>query len=125
VIGVEALGRPEGYSPAQDSSVRTRAYELRQKLEKLYSAELPSEAIQIVVPKGAYSSHYVKPSTIALSDSAVDATPRTNPVQTSVGIERPRHAAWACMVVAALVGAAVTFAGTRLLTRNLPGWTRS
>ena len=45
VIGVEVLGRPEGYSPAEDSSVRTRAYELRQKLEKLYSSELQAEAI--------------------------------------------------------------------------------
>ena len=32
---VEVLGRPKGYSPAEDSSVRTRAYKLRQKLQKL------------------------------------------------------------------------------------------
>ena len=65
VIGVEVLGRPEGYSPAEDSSVRTRAYELRQKLEKLYSNELQGEAIRIVVPKGAYAPHYVKPAAIS------------------------------------------------------------
>lgn len=59
VIGVEVLGRPEGYSPAEDSSVRTRAYELRQKLEKLYGRELPDEAVQITVPKGTYSPLYV------------------------------------------------------------------
>jgi hypothetical protein len=60
VIGVEVLGRPEGYSPAEDSSVRTRAYELRQKLEKLYSSELPDEAVQIFIPKGTYSPHYLR-----------------------------------------------------------------
>jgi hypothetical protein len=31
VIGIEALGRPQGYSPSEDSSVRSRAYELRRK----------------------------------------------------------------------------------------------
>ncbi|HWB85930.1 MAG TPA: hypothetical protein VG675_17435 [Bryobacteraceae bacterium] len=60
VIGVEVLGRPEGYSPAEDSSVRTRAYELRQKLEKLYSVEFPNEPVRVVIPKGSYSPQFVK-----------------------------------------------------------------
>lgn len=60
VIGVEVLGRPEGYSPAEDSSVRTRAYELRQKLEKLYSLELCQEPVHISIPKGTYTPQYVK-----------------------------------------------------------------
>lgn len=60
VIGVEVLGRPEGYSPAEDSSVRTRAYELRRKLEKLYSVELPNEPMQIAMAKGAYCPQFVK-----------------------------------------------------------------
>jgi hypothetical protein len=60
VIGVEVLHRPKNYSPAEDSSVRTRAYELRQKLHKLYSEELVSEAIHIVVPKGAYAPQFVR-----------------------------------------------------------------
>src|SRR5690349_14802682 len=45
VIGVEVLHRPSHYSPAEDSSVRTRAYELRQKLERLYAEELRSETV--------------------------------------------------------------------------------
>lgn len=59
IIGVEVLGRSEGYSPAEDSSVRTRAYELRQKLERLYTRELQDEPVQICVPKGTYSPHFV------------------------------------------------------------------
>ncbi len=62
VIGVEVLGRPEGYSPAEDSAVRTRAYELRQKLDRLYSTELPDEAVRILIPKGTYSPQYVRSS---------------------------------------------------------------
>ena len=34
VLGVNVLGRPVGYSPAEDSCVRTRAYELRQRLRR-------------------------------------------------------------------------------------------
>jgi hypothetical protein len=60
VIGVEVLGRPEGYSPAEDSSVRTRAYELRQKIEKLYAQELREEPVQILIPKGTYAPLFVK-----------------------------------------------------------------
>ncbi|MBL8173758.1 MAG: hypothetical protein JNK48_03760 [Bryobacterales bacterium] len=60
VIGVEVLGRPTGYSPAEDSSVRTRAYELRQKLEKLYAFDIPVAPVHIVLPKGAYHPQFVR-----------------------------------------------------------------
>ena len=59
VIGVRVLGRPEGYSPTEDSSVRTRAYELRQKLERLYAVEAPDAPVQIVLPKGSYVPQFV------------------------------------------------------------------
>ncbi|MES1258719.1 MAG: hypothetical protein ABUS51_09820, partial [Acidobacteriota bacterium] len=53
-IGTEALGRPKDFSPLEDSSVRSRAYELRQKLEKYYSHEAPSSAIRIELRRGSY-----------------------------------------------------------------------
>jgi hypothetical protein len=61
VIGVGVLGRPQGYSPGEDSSVRTRAYELRQKLERLYAAELRDDPVHIVIPKGSYTPFFLKP----------------------------------------------------------------
>src|SRR4051812_15396174 len=53
-LGVSVLGRPEGYSPAEDSSVRSRAYELRNKLKSYYQTEAPDEPIRIEIEKGAY-----------------------------------------------------------------------
>ena len=47
LIGVEALGRAPGYSPAEDSSVRSRAYELRQKLTRYYESENPTSTVRI------------------------------------------------------------------------------
>ena len=54
LIGVEALGRPTAYSTEDDSSVRRRAYALRQKLDEVYSKELTEARIRIDVPKGSY-----------------------------------------------------------------------
>lgn len=53
-IGVTALGRSSGYSPAEDSCVRTRAYELRNKLRVFYEQESRGEAVRISIEKGAY-----------------------------------------------------------------------
>jgi hypothetical protein len=54
LIGVEALGRPTAYSTDDDSSVRRRAYALRQKLDEVYAKELIDARIRIDVPKGSY-----------------------------------------------------------------------
>src|SRR5215831_16779812 len=53
-LGVSVLGRKEGYSPAEDSGVRSRAYELRNKLKSYYEVEAPGDPIQIEIEKGAY-----------------------------------------------------------------------
>jgi hypothetical protein len=53
-IGVEALGRPESFSPNDDSIVRNRAYAVRKKLEEFYAQEAPQTPIRIELPKGNY-----------------------------------------------------------------------
>jgi hypothetical protein len=59
LIGVKALGRPKDYSPLEDSSVRTRAHELRQRLQKYYANENPDAIVRIELPKGAYTPRFV------------------------------------------------------------------
>ena len=58
LIGVKALGRPADYSPLGDSSVRTRAYELRQRLARFYSVENPDTSVRIELPKGSYAPEF-------------------------------------------------------------------
>ena len=60
LVGVEVLRRPQGYSPANDSSVRTRAYELRQKLERYYSTEGTDTPVRMELPKGSYTPVFVR-----------------------------------------------------------------
>jgi hypothetical protein len=59
LVGVEALGRPASYSPAEDSSVRSRAWELRQKLLKLYGTERRDSPLRIDLPRGGYTPQYL------------------------------------------------------------------
>ena len=61
LIGIEALGKPPGYSPGNDSSVRTRAHALRQKLQELYELEQPDAEMRIEIPKGCYMPHFYTP----------------------------------------------------------------
>lgn len=58
-IGTEALGRPAGYAPGDDSSVRSRAYALRQKLAEYYETENPGAEIRIELRKGCYTPYFV------------------------------------------------------------------
>jgi hypothetical protein len=60
IIGVTVLQRPKDYLPSEDSSVRTRAHELRNKLARLYAEELPNDPIRIDIPKGSYVPTYVR-----------------------------------------------------------------
>jgi hypothetical protein len=54
LIGVEALGRPQGYSPMEDGIVRNRALSLRKRLSEYYESEGIGDPVQISVPKGGY-----------------------------------------------------------------------
>jgi hypothetical protein len=59
LIGIEALGKRPAYSPSEDSSVRTRAHALRQKLQDFYELEDPGATIRIELPRGSYIPHFL------------------------------------------------------------------
>jgi hypothetical protein len=58
-IAVEALGRPADFSPTDDSSVRSRAHELRRKLQRYYETENPRAPVRVELPKGAYCPRFL------------------------------------------------------------------
>lgn len=122
VIGVEVLHRPADYSTAEDSSVRTRAYELRQKLSKLYATELPNEPVRIVIPKGAYSPRFERVAELLpafIPDVSFAPVPVPAPhIQLKAPVqEANRWPVWvlcaAVAIVAALLGGALAFSFTR------------
>jgi hypothetical protein len=115
VIGVQALGRPEGYSTTEDSSVRTRAYELRHKLDRLYSFEAPDAPVRIVLPKGSYVPQFVK-RPVSGDQALPGRTPHSERLGMSAGRAPRRRSAlvfFLGIVAAAALGAAITWAVLR------------
>jgi hypothetical protein len=107
-IGIEALGRPQGYTPHDDSSVRSRAYALRQKLQEYYEKENPLAEVRIELRKGSYT-----PSFLSRAEAPVE---RIAPASGQVWRIDTRLAL-AGVVLALVAGAAGWFAGVR---RGLP-----
>jgi hypothetical protein len=54
-IATEVLGRPAGFDPQSDSTVRVQAGRLRVKLAEYYAHEGVDDPILVEVPKGSYS----------------------------------------------------------------------
>src|SRR3954454_17094938 len=54
VIGVEVFGRRPDYNPKLDSTVRTEAVRLRERLRKYYATEGSNDPLVIELPKGGY-----------------------------------------------------------------------
>jgi hypothetical protein len=54
-IATEVLGRPVGFDPQSDSTVRVQAGRLRVKLAEYYAHEGPDDPIIVEVPKGSYA----------------------------------------------------------------------
>jgi hypothetical protein len=60
LIGVEVLGRPANYSPAEDATVRNRAHVLRKKMEEFYEHEGTASPIRIELHKGSYCPYFIE-----------------------------------------------------------------
>jgi hypothetical protein len=58
-IATDALGRPATYSPGEDSSVRSRAHAVREKLTAFYESEGAGAPLQIELHKGSYIPHFI------------------------------------------------------------------
>ena len=121
---MSVLGRKEGYSPAEDSGVRSRAYELRNKLKSYYRDEAPEDPIQIEIEKGAYVPRFQRREAMADAERPGDAphTPvPTEPATSVVGSADSRGRRVSRSGVAALVGLAlVALLATLWLARARP-----
>jgi len=88
LIGVEALGKPPGYSTGDDAGVRKRAHDLRQRLEDLYAGELAGAPLRIELPKGRYAPRFLPaaradlvPTTVAVAPAPALASVADLPVR--------------------------------------------
>jgi hypothetical protein len=108
LIGVNVLGRQEGYSTAEDSGVRRQAHSLRQKLQELYSEELRSAPVRIELPKGGYVPTFVRvEAAVAPEVSVLPPSESATP-----GHSFHRQLIYATAVVSFMVGILATTAFT-------------
>lgn len=113
-LGVSVLGRKEGYSPAEDSSVRSRAYELRNKLRSYYSEEAPDDPIQIEIEKGAYVPRFQRRE--ATPQPTPSIAPAPAPSTARVASERRTFTRRTILAIAGpLMAAILAFALARTL----------
>jgi hypothetical protein len=57
-IATEVLGRPTGFDPQSDSTVRVQAGRLRVKLSEYYAHDGANDPILVEIPKGSYALHF-------------------------------------------------------------------
>ena len=72
-IATEVLGRPGGFDPQNDSTVRVQAGRLRVKLAEYYAHEGPEDPLIVELPKGSYALtfHGGTPAPVAADPPAV------------------------------------------------------
>ena len=111
-IATEVLGRPAGFDPQSDSTVRVQAGRLRVKLAEYYAHEGVDDPIRVEVPKGSYAlTFHLHPSKsgIAVAPPVQVEAPRKTPDVPMV----PRR--WPTIVVVLLVLLAASLVTSAIL----------
>ena len=115
-IATEVLGRPSGFDPQSDSTVRVQAGRLRVKLEEYYSHESPNDPIVIELPKGSYALTFhlrVLPAKLA-------EAPWIGERGDGNGSGQPSKRGWAIavLVLSVFLAAALITTGMLLVSRS-------
>ena len=115
-IATEVLGRPAGFDPQSDSTVRVQAGRLRVKLAEYYAHEGVDDPILVEIPKGSYSLtfHMRNPRAGAQPMPALIVEPKPRPVEVA-----PSNRGWilAVGVLSVLLAASFTTSGILLSQR--------
>jgi len=117
-IATEVLGRPPGFDPQSDSTVRVQAGRLRVKLTEYYANEGAADPIIVEIPKGSYAlTFHLRPG----AGSATAITPALRPELAEPKIEpRSSNRRWAIAVIvlSVLLASSFTLSAILLSQRN-------
>jgi hypothetical protein len=115
-IATEVLGRPAGFDPQSDSTVRVQAGRLRVKLAEYYAQEGARDPIVVEIPKGSYTlTFHLRPPAPEIQIAAV---PPVEPKAARLEFV-PSHPGWATAVVvlSVLLAASLVTCGVLLSQR--------
>lgn len=110
-IATEVLGRPIGFDPQSDSTVRVQAGRLRVKLAEYYTHEGLDDPVIVEIPKGSYTLTFN-----LRSKSGATPTPAFIPERAEKKVEPPAsNRRWAIAVITLSVLLAASFTLSAIL----------
>lgn len=111
-IATEVLGRPAGFDPQSDSTVRVQAGRLRVKLAEYYTHEGIDDPILVDIPKGSYAlTFHLRAPRVGVPAPMVLIAE----TQAKKGEVRPSNRGWMITVGVLLVMLAASFATSAIL----------
>jgi len=111
-IATEVLGRPAGFDPQSDSTVRVQAGRLRVKLAEYYAHEGPDDPIVVEIPKGSYAlTFHLRPP----KPGALPVTPFVFEQEKKAAAPRPLRRGWVITVAVFAVLLAASLSTTAIL----------
>lgn len=115
-IGIDVFGRPSGYDPSDDATVRVKAGEVRKRLGLYYAEAGARNPIRIDLPLGTYIPEFHPVDSPSIPRPALESLPSIPPVPPAP----ERIIRWGPRIVAA--AALVCFLAAGLIwLRNRPG----
>jgi hypothetical protein len=116
-IATEVYGRPPGFDPQSDSTIRVQAGRLRLKLAEYYAGEGVADPIIVKIPKGNYHLTFEARPLASLVPS--QATVRDNGPREDVSEAIPVR--WRLMFILLVIGLAASLVALGILwNRKLP-----
>ena len=111
-IATEVLGRPAGFDPQSDSTVRVQAGRLRVKLSEYYAHEGVDDPIVVEIPKGSYAlTFHLRP---ARAGAPIAAPLAIEPPEKKVEVP-PANQRWTTLVIVLAVMLAASFITSAIL----------
>lgn len=111
-IGIAVFGKPAGYSPVEDSTVRVHMRQLRLRLYEYFALDGRHEALHVKIPKGNYTLEFRD------AEPEISAAP-VLPPEAKPEIEKPRKGRpWQILFWIAAVAAVVCAIGWYRLARE-------
>lgn len=113
-IATEVFGRPAGFDPQVDSTIRVQAGRLRVKLAEYYASEGADDPVQVEMPKGTYLVSF---HSRVLESGKIHLAPR-EPEAAEASVAPLRRRPMAAMVLGVLLVAALATIGWLLQERR-------
>ena len=111
-IATEVLGRPAGFDPQSDSTVRVQAGRLRVKLAEYYAQEGVNDPVLVEIPKGSYALTFTLRSA---AGPVLTAPPQTFELRERKPEIRATNRGWAIAVIVLAVLLASSFITSAIL----------